>query len=87
VSGTGVSEHENSGNGNGASIWPRLTRRERQIARRLADGWSYTQIASDLGVSYHTVNTHVKAIYRKANVESRGRLAVLIMRSPGDESP
>lgn len=57
-----------------------LTKREAQIAARLADGLSYSEIARELGVSYHTVNTHVKAIYRKAGVASRARLAALMFK-------
>ena len=67
-------------------IWSRLTKRERQVAHRLVDGSSYSAIASELGVSYHTVNTHVKSIYRKAAVESRARFTAMVLRQSVDEN-
>ena len=70
----------------GHEIWTKLTKRERQVARRLVDGSSYSAIAMELGVSYHTVNTHVKAIYRKAAVESRARFAAMVLRQSADEN-
>ena len=71
----------------GNEIWGRLTQRERQVARKLVEGFSYASIAAELGVSYHTVNTHVKAIYRKAAVESRARLTAIVLMHPPDETP
>jgi DNA-binding CsgD family transcriptional regulator len=71
----------------GNDIWNRLTQRERQVARKLVEGFSYASIAAALGVSYHTVNTHVKAIYRKAAVESRARFTAVVLMQPPDESP
>ena len=45
-----------------------LTAREREVLRLLADGCSYEQIAQRLGISVHTVGTHVKNTYRKLGV-------------------
>jgi len=56
-----------------------LTRSEAIIALLLTDGLSYGEIAEHLGVSYHTVHTHVKAIHEKARVKSNGRLLALIL--------
>jgi DNA-binding CsgD family transcriptional regulator len=36
-----------------------------------------------LGVSCHTVHTHIKAIHRKAHVSSNVRLLALILGSEG----
>jgi DNA-binding CsgD family transcriptional regulator len=55
-----------------------LTRSEASIAMLLAEGPSYAEIAARLGISYHTVHTHVKAIHRKVCVKSNGRLSALI---------
>ncbi len=52
-----------------------LTDREKEILRSLALGLSYKMIAADLGISYYTVNSHVKHIYKKLNVNS-GREAL-----------
>ena len=49
----------------------RLTRRELEVLRLLAEGWSYSQIAERLVISPRTVNHHVSAIYDKLGVSSR----------------
>jgi DNA-binding NarL/FixJ family response regulator len=48
----------------------RLTARETQLLLLLARGFTYIQIGDRLGVSVHTVETHVKNIYRKLNAHS-----------------
>ena len=47
-----------------------LTSRETDVLRLLARGCTYSQIAERLGVSLHTVATHVKNMYRKLDVHS-----------------
>ena len=42
-----------------------LTHRECDVLLLLAHGCSYAQIALRLGISVHTVGTHVKNCYRK----------------------
>jgi DNA-binding NarL/FixJ family response regulator len=49
-----------------------LTERERRILGLLTDGLSYKMIASELAISYHTVNSHIKSIYEKLQVNSAG---------------
>ncbi len=49
----------------------RLTTRETELLRAFAEGKSYKEAARVLGISPHTVGTHVKAIYRKLEVNSR----------------
>lgn len=49
-----------------------LTSRELHILELLAKGLSYKDVADMIGVSYNTVADHVKAIYRKLSVSSRG---------------
>lgn len=49
----------------------RLTQRETELLRTFAEGKSYKEAARILGISPHTVGTHVKAIYRKLEVNSR----------------
>ena len=51
-----------------------FTAAEARVAGQLAEGLSYADVAELLGVSYHTVHTHVKAIHAKAGVKSNGRL-------------
>ncbi len=47
-----------------------LTDRERDVLRCLVDGMSYKQAADALDVSPNTVRTHVKALYRKLQVQN-----------------
>jgi DNA-binding NarL/FixJ family response regulator len=49
-----------------------LTKREIEILEKLCDGQNYKSIADSLFVSGHTVRAHIKSIYRKLQVNSRG---------------
>jgi len=49
-----------------------LTERETEILRLVAKGFSFDAVGELLGISPHTVVTHVKKIYRKLAVHSRG---------------
>jgi DNA-binding NarL/FixJ family response regulator len=49
-----------------------LTAREREILQLLVEGMTIAQIAERLIVSYHTVDTHIRNIYGKLHVHSRG---------------
>ena len=51
---------------------PHLTPRELEILWGIAKGLSYNEIASMLEMSPNTVPTHIKAIYRKLQVGTRG---------------
>ena len=51
---------------------PALTRREHEVLRLIAKGFSYQEIAETLSLSVHTVTSHIKHIYRKLAVGSRG---------------
>jgi DNA-binding NarL/FixJ family response regulator len=48
-----------------------LTARERDVLILFSRGLSYRETASALGVSAHTINDYVKAIYAKMQVHSR----------------
>ena len=45
-----------------------ITNREADVLLLLADGCTYGQIALRLGISVHTVGSHVKNCYRKLGV-------------------
>jgi DNA-binding CsgD family transcriptional regulator len=47
-----------------------LTARERDVLLLLAHGFSHAQVAARLGISAHTVVTHVKHCYRKLGARS-----------------
>jgi DNA-binding NarL/FixJ family response regulator len=52
-------------------VRPSLTRREKEILFMVASGASNEEIAYELGISYHTVKTHLSNIYKKINVADR----------------
>ncbi|MBK9609672.1 MAG: response regulator transcription factor [Betaproteobacteria bacterium] len=49
-----------------------LSPRETEVLTYIAKGFSFNEIAELLGMSAHTVTTHVKRIYQKLAVHSRG---------------
>ena len=49
-----------------------LSTREMEVLRLVAKGLNFKDIGGVLGVSAHTINTHVKKIYQKLAVHSRG---------------
>ena len=51
-----------------------LTDRERAVTELVARGHATAEIAARLHLSAHTVRDHVKAIFGKAGVSSRGEL-------------
>lgn len=60
--------------------WPRepaepLTRREDDVLACLARGDAYAECARSLGISLGTVQTHVKNLYRKLDVNTRADAA------------
>lgn len=51
-----------------------LTARELDVARGLASGASYAECAEQLGISVGTLQSHVKSLYGKLDVNSRKEL-------------
>jgi DNA-binding NarL/FixJ family response regulator len=56
---------------NGEPATVKLTRREREILRLVADGYSNAHLARMLWVTEQTVKFHLSNIYRKLNVSNR----------------
>lgn len=56
----------------------RLTGREADVLRLIARGCTYEQVAERLGVSAHTVASHIKNAYRKLEVHCA---AAAVMRA------
>jgi non-specific serine/threonine protein kinase len=61
-----------------------LTRREREVARLVADGLTNREIAASLVVSERTVTTHLDHIFGKLGVSSRTSLATFALRNDLD---
>ena len=55
----------------GAEVAAELTAREHQVLELLSDGHTMRQIATRLGISPRTVETHVAKVYRKLGVRTR----------------
>lgn len=55
-----------------------LTPRESDVLRLIARGCTYVQTADRLGVSQHTVQSHIKNAYRKLGVRCA---AAAVMRA------
>jgi len=64
------------------SAWESLTAAEQKVARLVAGGLTNSQIAEELYLSRHTVESHLKHIFTKLGIRSRVALAVDIV--PGD---
>jgi DNA-binding CsgD family transcriptional regulator len=58
-----------------ADIREALTKAEERVAQLVSEGHTNQSVASVLGVSVHTVNTHLRAAFRKMGVHSRVQLA------------
>jgi DNA-binding NarL/FixJ family response regulator len=59
---------------------PALSVREREVLELLARGFRVGEIAERLGISAHTVTTHVRHLYGKLEVRSRGEAVYAAMR-------
>jgi DNA-binding NarL/FixJ family response regulator len=57
------------------SVVDALTGRELQVLRLVVRGQSTQMMADQLGVSSHTIRTHVQQILRKLGVHGRGKIA------------
>ncbi len=68
----GVSPRENDPYG--------LTPREREILSLLVQGLIMKEIAARLGLSYHTIDSHLRSIYDKLHVHSRTAVVAKALR-------
>lgn len=56
-----------------------LTDRQKEILRELVDGKSYKMIADTCGITLETVRDHIKKIYKKLHINSRGELVSMLL--------
>lgn len=49
-----------------------LTEKEKETLKHLVDGLSYKMIADKMNLSFHTIHTHVRNVYEKLHVSSKG---------------
>lgn len=56
-----------------------LTDRQKDILQGLVDGKSYKMIADSCGITLETVRDHIKKIYRKLQINSRGELVSMLL--------
>ena len=64
-----------------ATGWEALTSAERRVAELVAGGLANREVAEQLFVSRHTVETHLKHVFAKLGVGSRAELAALAARN------
>lgn len=57
-----------------------LTEREKDVLRNLCDGKSYKMIAAELFVDINTIKFHIRNIYRKLEVNSKGEAIIKAMK-------
>lgn len=79
--GPGVAEPARAGRGAagpGPSDWERLSGREIEVAELVGEALTNQQIAGRLGLSPHTVNFHLRHVFRKLGIGSRVELVSLL---------
>lgn len=59
---------------------PMLSRREREILELVSKGMSTDDVAEELGLSAHTVRTHVKNAMRKLEATTRAHAVAIALR-------
>jgi two-component system, sensor histidine kinase ChiS len=60
----------------------RLSSREVEIVKLVKKGYPYKRIAEDLFISVKTVNVHMKNIFDKCNVNTKGELVSKLLQKP-----
>lgn len=61
-----------------SSLSTKLSQRETEVLKLVARGYADKEVAARLGISPSTVDTHVRAIFRKFSVHSRSELRRVI---------
>jgi NarL family two-component system response regulator LiaR len=75
-------EEAQAAGGEDASARPApLSKREREILQKVADGATTRQVASELGISPHTVKTHLERIFEKLGANDRAQAVAIAIRT------
>jgi len=74
-----VVQYFNQRGGFGTEV-EKLSQREREVLEHLAQGMPYKEIAALLAVSLDTIRVHIKGIYGKLHVHSRGEAVAKYLR-------
>ena len=77
-----LSAFQNGSSGNGAGAYgrvhddelDRLSRREQEVMRLIARGYTYKEVAAELFISIKTVETHMSSVLRKLQLSNRTEL-------------
>lgn len=70
-----------SGSGGGAPGTTPLSKREREILQKVANGSTTKQVATELGISPHTVKTHLERIFEKLGANDRAQAVAIAIRT------
>jgi DNA-binding CsgD family transcriptional regulator len=70
-----------------ATGWAAMTKSELAVAQLVATGLTNREIAERLFVSPHTVNTHLRQVFAKLEVNSRVDLTRLATERDSDDAP
>ena len=79
----GVTRSKRSRHTRAASGWDSLTATEHKVVALITERLSNPEVAERLFISRHTVESHLKHIYRKLGVNSRVELAALVAQHGG----
>ena len=60
-----------------------LTPRQLEIVKAIFDDKTEAAIAAELGVTYNTVHSHVRRLYKKLEVHSRSGVIMRVLFTPG----
>ena len=67
--------------------YQKLSIREQEVLQKLAQGYTYQEIADLLRISYATVHTHIRHIYEKLHVQSRTQaITIHLQQISGNQS-
>lgn len=63
----------------------KLSARELEVCDALAGGITDREISAQLGISLHTVKTHLRNIYGKTEIKNRSKLIVEFLKNRNDQ--